>query len=142
MSRRSGSKGDGALLVGGAIGAGLAALVFWSVAKSKDASARPLLPLPRPLPAPRPAPPPPASYASGWGTSGWSVGQVADCFDAVKNMEVCTAVAEALRSQNDIDWLRGFSSRLLNDGFPMAANAIMAKADRLSEGDIAPSDQS
>jgi len=126
MGRRSGSTGDGALLVGGTLGMGLAALVFWRAGKLKEASAV-SPPLPPPLPAP-----PSARHASGGAAPSWSVGQVSDCFDAVKNMQVCTAVAEALRTQNDVDQLRGFSSRLLHDGFPMAANAIMAKADRLS----------
>lgn len=128
MSRRAKSTGDGALLVGGAIGAGLAALVFWKVGQSKEASPPRAL-LPRLPPPPRPPPP---RHAAGGVAPSWSVGQVSDCFDAVKNMQVCTSVAEALRTQNDIGWLKGFSSRLLHDGFPMAANAIMAKADRLS----------
>lgn len=73
-------------------------------------------------------------HASGGTSATWSVGQAAYCYDAVKNMNVCASVADALANGNDIGRLRAFSSQLLRQGYAMAANAIADKADRLERG--------
>src|SRR5271169_4099152 len=103
MSARHEGSGWGDV-AGPAISFALILGTFWAL-RPKEPKAPPPLP-------PSPAPPPLAMrHASGGTSAGWSVGQVAYCFDAVKNMQVCASVADVLANGNDIGRLRAFSSK-------------------------------
>jgi len=60
--------------------------------------------------------------------SGYDAG---GCFDAVRDLRLCAAVASALASEQSPMALRSFGATLASMGFPQAANALLAKADSL-----------